>query len=825
MFSRVALLFLSVLVSALSHAQIINGVVKDKQSDEPIQFAGVRFTNAKYGVLTDSAGNFSISILKEKLPDTLEIISVSYITLKIPIDSLKNETNYFELKLEVAKPETEVVVKAKYSRSLWFWRKVMANKHKYDRSDVNSYSYEIYNKLEIDLNNINKEKLSKNKLLRPFDFVLDNVDSVSEKKPFLPIFLTETLSDFYFQRSPKKTKEIIKAARTNGIGNESVTKLLGGMYQNVNVYNNYIPVFDKQFISPFHENGDNYYNFKLADTQYLGGRRLVHFLFSPKRKGFNTFDGDCWVNDTSFAIQKITLRPSGESNINYIENLSVIQEYRLINDSLWFLYKDKFVADVAPIGKSRMGLKGRKTATYKEVLINNDSIRNVLALNKVSEEVKVLPNSEKYVDSFWQENRHEQLSNTEQGIYDMIDSIYKTPAFKKYNNTITFLATGYKQIGNYEIGPWYNWISGNSWEGTRVRFDLGTNPKFNRKIYLHGYLAYGFTDQKVKGKAEIFYLPKKSPRTFLAASYTKDLDNGQTYYDEISTDNIFALAIRKNNVPLKFLRVEEKKIQAFHETPMGLSFLLTTTSKKFDPLRNLPDKQFFANAKNEILNNFETSLRVRFAYLERFLEGNFYRTSLGSDYPIAEVKLSKGFSGVLGSSYDYSKISMSVSDYVKTPPYGNIYWNVFGGRVFGTLPFPMLEIHPGNEIYYYNKYAFNLMNRFEYISDKYAGFNLEHNIGNGLFRFIPITRKLKFRQFWSAKGVVGGLSKANQALNFQGDHQFKTLNKKMYVELGTGVDNIFKVLRFDFIWRVAPQEAMKQKSKNFGVFGSFRLTF
>jgi hypothetical protein len=38
------------------------------------------------------------------------------------------------------------------------------------------------------------------------------------------------------------------------------------------------------------------------------------------------------------------------------------------------------------------------------------------------------------------------------------------------------------------------------------------------------------------------------------------------------------------------------------------------------------------------------------------------------------------------------------------------------------------------------------MNRFEYVSDEYAGVNIEHIIGNGLFRLTSFTRKLKLRQ-------------------------------------------------------------------------------
>ena len=136
----------------------------------------------------------------------------------------------------------------------------------------------------------------------------------------------------------------------------------------------------------------------------------------------------------------------------------------------------------------------------------------------------------------------------------------------------------------------------------------------------------------------------------------------------------------------------------------------------------------------------------------------------------------------------------------------------------------MLDILPGNNWYYYSKWSFNLINRFEYLTDRYAGFSIEHNIGSGLFRYTKLTRKLKLRQFWEAKGVIGDLSDANYALNFVPGNEFKTLNNKMYLEVGTGVDNILKFFSVDFIWRVLPQPLPPEKVYRFGVFFGFKFS-
>ena len=374
------------IVCTVSAQKTIKGVIKDKQSDEPIPFASVVMKHSGRGVLTDSLGKFSFDIENWEKNDTLQIFTIGYVTPNIPVQLIK-DSSAITVKLQVKPSSSEAVVKLKYNRALWFWKKIIKNKPRHDKAKLNNYSYEIYNRLELDLNNFSKEKLEKNKLLKPLNFVLEFIDSTSEDKPFLPVYLTETLSDYYYQKDPHRIKEVIKAAKTNGIDNESIVQQLGGMYQNIDAYGNYILVFNKQFIGPFNDNADKYYNFKLLDTQYLNKRRLVHFRFTPKHLGNDVFEGDCWIHDSSFSIQKITLRPAIDANINFIGGLSLIQEFKLINDSIWFLYKDKFVADIIPLGSRKIGMKGRKTTTYKYILLNDSSVTKKLEENKQAEEV------------------------------------------------------------------------------------------------------------------------------------------------------------------------------------------------------------------------------------------------------------------------------------------------------------------------------------------------------------------------------------------------------------------------------------------------------
>lgn len=808
--------------------RVIDGIVRDKNTNERLPFAAVQFTGTTVGATTDENGAYTFQL--NGIPgDSLQARVIGYELLRKAVNSrLDSQTVNFELvRKEYAL--NEFVIHAGVNPALIILRKIIEHKPQNDPTRLASYKYKVYNKLEVDLDHFNKEKFVHSKLFKPFAFIFNNMDTISEEEPFLPMFLTETLSDYYYQKQPKHTKEIIHASRTSGIKNRSFTQFLGTMYQNVNVYDNFIPVFNKQFVSPIANIATLYYNYHLVDTQFIDSRRCFHITFEPKRKGGNDFFGDFWVNDTTFAIKKMNMQVARDANLNFVHRVSLVQEYKPLGDTLWFLVKDKFVADFTPIGEKKMGLIGRKTTSYYDIAVNDTSATNIFDEKKYkANNIYIRPEAMEKPDSFWASHRHEELSRNEKAIYAMMDTLEQIPLYHKYASIVQFIATGTKAVGPLEFGPYYYLFSTDELEKFRLRFDLGTTPQLFKDIYLHGYMAYGFGDHQFKGNLSGLWLLHRHPRMYLYGSYSHDLDNGGLYEDQISTDNIFTLAIRKRDIPQKFVMIDEKRLEFYDEWFSGLSMHWTFTNTNYNPFAPLPQKKYFAeNGKDyRALDNTEVGLTLRFAWREKFLEGNYYRISLGSPYPIVTLDGALGVKGVLNSSYSYQKFKLSVSDYLPIPPLGNLYYNVYAGKIYGTLPYLMLEVHPGNELYYYDSYAFDMMNRYEFLSDQWAGFNIEHEIGGGIFNYIPWVRKLRLRQFWTAKGVIGRLSSSNKMLNFQGDYPFKTLEGDPYLEVGTGVENILRFLRVDFVWRVLPKPQVHEPlQQRFGVFGSFKLQF
>ena len=304
------------------NAQNISGKVLNAFTKEPISFASVYWKKANQGGITDSVGGFKIK-LSNWPKDTLVVSYVGYDNLLHPY-AIMHADSSLVLYMKEVKMNDGIVVKSKFSKGLRWWKQIVANKKNNNPYRFNNYSYELYNKLELDVTNISKSSFDKRKILKPFDFILNNIDSASDVQPFLPVYVTEALSDYYYSKNPYKIREEIKAAQTSGIKNETVLQFVGGVSQKINCYENYMQLFGKEFISPLSDFGDKFYNYKGADTQIIHQQKYFHLFFTPKKEGTNTFTGDCWIQNNTWAIYKINLTASASANINFVHRLSFV---------------------------------------------------------------------------------------------------------------------------------------------------------------------------------------------------------------------------------------------------------------------------------------------------------------------------------------------------------------------------------------------------------------------------------------------------------------------------------------------------------------------
>lgn len=813
--------------------RIITGLVIDKETREPIPFATVFIPNSPIGTTTEYGGIFRLDVSK-RTSDTLMIKLIGYKTYTM---QLSNDSGLHLIELELDNNILdEVVVRVGEDPAIQLIKNVIKNKPLNDPARLDNYRYEAYNTVEIDLLNLSKGEFEHLPIpmIKKFSYIYDNLDS-SGDKVFLPFYLTETISDYYYQKKPKKVKEYIRASKVKGINNtnfsNSISKYLGNTYVDLLPYNSYIQFFNNPYVSPISGAGLFYYKYRIIDTLSIAGHSVIELSYVPKQYGTNTFVGKIRIVDSIYALQHIEAAQPKGANVNWVKNANFFKTYMPLGDSLWFCTKEGFTAELylaKEDGLFKMpGIIARKNNSYKNIKVNDDSV--AIMVNKLKLDVTVNEDAQTNDETYWQEVRHDSLNKNEQAIYGAINRIEADPKYRKFKNFARILLTGSVRVGPVEFGPYWSLYSNNLVEGNRFRFSMGTTPKLFKKLYLNGYVAYGTKDERFKYNFNALYIPQKYPRTFINFSYTHDIDRTVNYYDRVSFDNILNVAIRKNGIPQKFMFATDVRLEAFKEYGNGFSTQLNLIHKIFDPYDPLPDATIFrdeAGTPSTTVTTSEVGITLRYAPRERFVEGNYYRFSLGSEKPILQLRYAKGIKGILNSGYDYHRINFSVSDKIKIAPFGSLYVNVFAGKYFGDLPYTLLEQHPGNESYYYNKYAFNMMNQYEFLSDQFVGANLEHSIGGGIFKYLPLIKKLKFRQFWTAKGIIGSLTDANAAINLNKGFMFRTLSNDPYVEVGTGVENIFRLFRVDFIWRVTPSSLPNETlQRNFGVLGSMKVAF
>ncbi len=217
----------------------------------------------------------------------------------------------------------------------------------------------------------------------------------------------------------------------------------------------------------------------------------------------------------------------------------------------------------------------------------------------------------------------------------------------------------------------------------------------------------------------------------------------------------------------------------------------------------------------------EIGFETRFAYKEKFIIGSFERQSLGTKYPVIGFSYNYGVPGLFGGEYEYHKIRLAVKQWFNIANIGWSKYMIETGKTFGTLPWPLLTLHPGNETFVFDEMAFNLMNYFEFVSDQYVSLYYTHHFDGFFLNHIPLLRKLKWREVGFFKGVIGNMSEENKSYN-----QLPTITntlEKPYMEAGVGIENIFKIIRVDGIWRLSHLD--NENINKFAFFVSLNFTF
>ena len=821
------LLFLAEIVAA-QNLTIVSGKVTESSTGTPIPFANVVFVGTREGGITDFDGNFSISTSQSV--DSVEVRYIGYLRRAKKIESGTSQVTNFQLDENLTQL-AEVVVYAGENPAWPIMRNVIANKKENDKRSLSAYEYESYTKIEIDVDNIS-EKFRSRKLIKKITAVLDSIEQIAgeDGQPVLPIFISEALSRYYYRSDPTFRKENILKTKLRGVGltdGTTTSQIIGSTLQEYNFYQNWINLLNKEFVSPIAQGWKANYHYHLEDSLYIGDDFCYKIEFEPKQDQNLAFQGIMWITKEDYALKRIDATVGRSANLNFIEKIKIQQDLIQTEAGPWLPEKSRVVVDISQLTDKTAGLLAKFYVSAKDIQVNQPQevsfYQNPVTME---EDVRV------YDEAFWDEHRHDTLSATEENVYRMIDTLKRIPTIKLITDGLRILASGYVKVNDYfDVGPYSTLVGLNNVEGLRLGAAFRTRNGLSDKFTIGGYYGYGFDDDRSKYRAYVDWILSRRKWTNLLVERQEEVEQVWLLNENISQGSFFYTFSRFGTLRQPFL-YQKNRINLTSQITRGIQQSIGFRQQSFQPLFNFGYNVNGASDNGTVAGDFdisELSVSTRWGKDEVFVINDNQRVSLGTvRWPAITLRYTYGFKGLFGSDFEYHKVLFSIEKRQKMAALGVSRYRLNVGAIFGDVPYPLLYNTLGNETPFYVNFAYNLLNFFEFSTDRFVELRYRHSFEGLILNHVPLLRKLKWRLVANANILYGSMSSDNQQLAFSdidenGDRviPFFTFDERPYVELGYGIENIFKIVRLDAFHRLTYLE--HPGVSKFGLKVSFQL--
>ena len=683
-------------------------------------------------------------------------------------------------------------------------------KHKKNNglSQFQDYQYNEYEKIEVDVINIDSTFTQK-KIFNKVDFIFKYADTV-DKKLSLPIYLNETLYKNFGKKEPvKKEKKEILANKASGFsGNEAVANTAKNLYKDINIYDNVLNFFNIGFTSPIAKDGFLSYDYELLDDQTYSGTDCYRIRYTPKRKDVLSIYGVVYISKENYAVVRATLKSSRNLNVNFVNNFYNELDFDNPNDSIFLPKKNYQEIQMSILSKKdkSKSLVIKKNTTFSDYLFNQN-------LSDKTFEIKTEALSDKSLqkdETFWEENREVPLSDSEKNIYVMMDELNKVPKFKKAVKIYEALSSGYYNVGNaVDIGDLYSTVGFNDVEGLRLRVGARTFFSPNDLWRAAFYTAYGFKDKQLKYGFEARKMFDKDNRFTVGIGTRRDVMQlgAQLTTDEgIMTRSFASSGVLNSGSNFNLSSVNQTSAFASVDAFKNFTVRLDATYqsiKSANPTKFSLD--FYKNNQvQSVLNDYKLAFSITARPGAKFSQYGVDRYEHSTLAPTLVLKYTRGFEGVFNSDFNYNKLQFYYFQPFLLKSFGRLIVNVEAGKNFNTVPLALQNVIPGNQSYGLIPNTFSLLNYYEFVTDEYVTFHAEHHFNGKLLSYIPLVKRLKLREVAFYRTAIGNLSDASKNINST-NIMLSAPSQKPYYEYGFGIENIgfgnIRMLRLDFTWR------------------------
>ena len=812
-----------------------------------VPYASVQYRGHRIAVSSDGEGRFSIEKHEGWM---LTVSALSYKTQTVKVDA---NTNFLEIKLkDDSRRLSEVVVKSKrgkYKRkdnpAVELMRRVIAAKKKTDLANHPYYQYDKYQKITLALNDLSKEQLE-GKFFSKRQYLLDQV----EKSPYngkltLPVSVDETVSQHIYRKDPKSEKDIIKGQQTNGIGQviqtgEILSTTMKDVFTDVDIYDDYVRLLQYPFPSPIGRTAISFYHYYIEDTVYVERDLCYHLQFIPANSQDFGFRGELYVTaDSTLHVKKCNLYMPHNSDVNWVKDMKIEQEFTRLDNGEWVLSKDDMVAEIHTnkVLQDLLVVRNTRLTDY-----SFDELPKVLFKGKakVRHDIDAMNRDEAY----WNKYRQVDLTKSESSMDSFIHRMENSKGFKWIILGVKALMENYVEIGSgpggkkskFDLGPVNTYLSKNYVDGIRLRLAGRTMAALNPHFFWNGYAAFGTkSNDWYTGHVFTYSLNKKknSPFEFPMRNITfevsRDIMSPSDDNLEHNKDNIF-MTFRAATQDEMFL-YHRQRLAFTYETDWGLRF---NTGIRWQSNRTAGNLHYFTLDGNEVKKIRMTDINVGINYNPgvTYVNTKQQRLPINLDSPEIGISHTMGFKGFMGGQYHSNITKVSIYKRQWLGSFGYLDFHAVGQAQWNKVPFPMLILPPINLSYFESEASVSLMRDWEFLNDRQVFASLSWDMNGKLLNRIPLIKKLKWREYFAVKGVWGNLTDKNNPYleKNQGDTElFKfpskshVMNNTPYWECVAGVHNIFKFFAVEYVRRLTYLN--NENISKWGIRFGFSMTF
>ena len=799
---------------------LLSGYVIDAQTKDSIPMASVVYKAQKEAVISSIEGRYTI---QKRVGWALTFSAVGYVPQTIQITD--RTPTHLDVRL---KPDTKmlqgVTVRAKrqrYSRknnpAVELMRKVIEHKKQTDLANNDFYQYNKYQKLTMAANEITPEMLQ-NPKFKNKKWLIDQVENCPyNNKLILPLSVDETVTKQLYRRRPHSEKSIITGQNSTGIGDlfqtgDIITTMLKDVFTDVNIYDDQIRLLQYPFTSPIGKGAIAFYRFYIEDTVKVERDSCIHLQFLPNNQQDFGFRGDLYIlKDSSYQVKRCRLTIPSRSDVNFVENLRVDQEFTQLPNGEWMLSVDDMIVEM-------------KIASFLHKLI---VIRNTRLTDYAFDELpkQLFKGKKKEVreadammrgDAFWAQYRQVELTKGEDSMGDFIKGLQNIRGFKYIIFGAKALIENFVETGKQskvDIGPINTMVSSNFVDGLRLRASAQTTANLNKHWFFSGYYAHGMDSHKNYYKGEVTYsfnkkeyLPREFPKRTLTFTSTYDVMSPSDKFMHTDKDNVFTAFKWSTVNAMMFYNRQQLTFE--REEDFGFKTTVSFKTEENEACGNLR----FKPMNGTECNIRTTELRAALEYCPgaTYINTKQRRLKINLDAPVFSVSHTLGLKGVLGGQYSYNYTEAGIYKRFWMNSWGKIDCYLKGGIQWEKVPFLLLCMPEANLSYIIQDNTFNLINNMEFLNDRYVSADISWDFNGKIFNRIPLLKKLKWREYVGVKMLWGELSDKNNPAK-QVDSPivmaFPTGSSIMdphrpYWELVLGVHNIFKIMHVEYVRRL-----------------------